>query len=158
EVYRNDDTPLAVKFSEVTRLLVHQVNLFDLVAAAGAGLATAVSGLVLAGWHGLRSRLHRRTIPASPRRLDAEDAPSARQTVDLTASVIRHREELQAGIDGVVQRPPRSRPIHLLWPWSLPQKNAVAGEGLWHVCPTGVFACHTGPLGQATVQIHAAKC
>ena len=56
-VYRNDDTPLAEKLSAALDLLVRQINLLDVLAAAGLALVAGVANMVGAAWRGLRRRL-----------------------------------------------------------------------------------------------------
>jgi len=48
--------------------------------------------------------------------------------------------------------------IHLLWPRSLPDKNAVTEEGLWHLCPAHVYESRVNSDGQVQVVVNFENC
>src|SRR5207245_5907782 len=48
--------------------------------------------------------------------------------------------------------------IHVLWPQSLPDKNAVVQAGLWHVCPAHVYEARVSATGQVQVVVNYENC
>ena len=52
----------------------------------------------------------------------------------------------------------KSSHIHVLWPQSLPNKNAVTQAGLWHVCPAHVYEARVNAAGQVQVVVNFENC
>ncbi|HYT93586.1 MAG TPA: 4Fe-4S dicluster domain-containing protein, partial [Gemmataceae bacterium] len=48
--------------------------------------------------------------------------------------------------------------IHVLWPRSLPDKNAVVKQGLFHVCPAHVYEARVNASGQVQVVVNFENC
>src|SRR5262245_8646860 len=69
-VYANDGAPLEAKLPAAVRLLVKQINLFDVLRAFGLGLFAGVSAAAMFGWDRLRRLLgHKPEAPARGTRL-----------------------------------------------------------------------------------------
>src|SRR5262249_27677600 len=131
------------------------VNLLDLIAAAGFGLMAALAGLLLAGWGALRRRLGYGAVPAG---LYGAYAEAARRTLDLTPAGAPERQAGACLVEGPAVHPGPASHIHLLWPRSLPDREAITRQGLEQVCPTHVFRTRAGPLGQVEVTVHYERC
>jgi alkylation response protein AidB-like acyl-CoA dehydrogenase/electron transfer flavoprotein alpha/beta subunit/ferredoxin-like protein FixX len=155
-VYTNDDAPLAGKLPGALGLLARQVNLFDLFAAAGIGLAAVLSGAVLVGWDRLLGLFHRR--PGQPRGLYPRYALAAHRATDLTPATGPAAQQWEARLAGLAYQTVKASHIHVLWPRSLPDKHQVTRDGLWHVCPAHVYEARVSPLGQLQVVVNFENC
>src|SRR5207247_1860087 len=65
-VYANDGAPLEAKLPAAVRLLVKQINLFDVLRAFGLGLVAGVSEALTLGWNRLRRLMRLRHKPGAP--------------------------------------------------------------------------------------------
>jgi electron transfer flavoprotein-quinone oxidoreductase len=138
-VYRTEPAPFADKLGAAVRLLVQQLNLFDLMAAALLALFSAVGSVLLALARTLLALILRR-----PRHALAAVTP----TYDGVGGTL-----LVAADSGVDTNPG----IHLLWPRGLPDYHTLLEQGLERVCPTRVFDVRASS-GAVQVQVHAQRC
>jgi flavin-dependent dehydrogenase len=133
---RNDDTPLSAKMTAMVELLLRQVNLLDLLAAAGLGFVTGLASTVLDACAAVFRRLFRRrtvTREATHDRGSARSEESERATGAAAA-------------------------IHIVWRSTQPEQRADAVRNLSHVCPTGVFEVQGSPPGPMQVEVHGERC
>jgi alkylation response protein AidB-like acyl-CoA dehydrogenase/flavin-dependent dehydrogenase/electron transfer flavoprotein alpha subunit/ferredoxin-like protein FixX len=170
-VYSNDDTPLADKLPTVLRLLTRQVNMLDLLMAIWLALATVAWAGVVAGWErllaflgvitrGLTPRVLLRGLTRSRRRagsLYRWYTRTVSQVADMTR-VAAPAAAWEARLGQLAYQTVKASHIHLLWPKALAAKNAVADDGLWHVCPAHVYEARTSPLGQVQVIVNFENC
>lgn len=154
---RNDAVHLSDRVRNGARLLLRQMNLFDVIAAGVLVLMTAVTSTFLSALRGLRRRRGRRRVVVPRGGPVKEHVLAVRQNTDLSGTLSLLGEG-ESRLPGVVVQPAPAAAIHVLWPRSLPEKNAIVGEGLWHVCPGRVFEARFGPFGQAQVLVHAERC
>ena len=135
-LYRNDDIPLSARLTAMVELLLRQVNLLDLLAAAGLGFVTVLASTVLDACAAFYRRLFRRRA-------------AARETANERGSVRGEANERAPGTSAV---------IHIIWRSTQPQQRADAVRGLPHICPTGVFEVQGSPPGPIQVAVHGEKC
>jgi flavin-dependent dehydrogenase len=144
-LYRNGDMPLSEKLTRLVELLVRQINLLDLLAAAGLGFLTVLASTVL-GTVGylLRWMFRRRKAPA-------EGGPALGE-----ADTLGEHKEVRTGSDASAAEPvPR---IHIVWKSTQPRERADAVRELRHVCPTGVFEVDGEPPEAVEVSIRGEWC
>jgi electron transfer flavoprotein-quinone oxidoreductase len=156
-VYVNDETPLADKLSGATRLLMKQVNLLDLLGAGALALAAGLTAVWLLCWERLAGWLRRRPGQA-PRGLYRHYALAQRQATDLTPAVAPAAAHWEARLAWLGYETVNDSHIHVRWPRALQDKNAVAGVGLWHVCPAQVYEARVSPLGQVQLVVNFENC
>src|SRR5205807_8392829 len=82
-IYSNNDSPLAHKLPEASRLVLRQINILDVIAAAVFGFAAGISGVFLAAWDRFLGVFRRRRGIASAALYPRYNA-AARQACDLT--------------------------------------------------------------------------
>lgn len=156
-VYCNDDMPLSTKLPAAVQLLSRQVNLLDLLAAGGVALAACVTGVLIVGWDRLRQALRRGPARTGVGWYD-HYAAAVRQAVDLTPCAAPAAQRWEARLAQLAYEPTKDSHIHVLWPRAIPDKNAIAKEGLWHVCPAHVYEARVSPLGQLQVVVNFENC
>jgi alkylation response protein AidB-like acyl-CoA dehydrogenase/flavin-dependent dehydrogenase/electron transfer flavoprotein alpha subunit/ferredoxin-like protein FixX len=157
-VYTNDSMPLLDKLPGAIRLLVRQVSLPDLLGAAGLGLAAGATAVLFAAWD-RTLRLFRRPPPGKPLRgLFRRYTRAARQTLDLTRVIGRAAQSWETRLGRLAYRTIKASHIHIMWPRSLADKNAVADAGLWHVCPAHVYEARETEGGQLQVIVNFENC
>jgi electron transfer flavoprotein-quinone oxidoreductase len=140
-LWGHEPAPLAARLPAVGRLLLEQLNLLDLLIAAGLALTAATSAFVLAPWFALRRSAGGR---------HARYAAAARDVTDLV-NVARPPEAAPALVG--------SKPlIRVLLPPPLAERQAVGAAGFIQVCPAGVFEVRTAPLNQPQVAVHPERC
>jgi electron transfer flavoprotein-quinone oxidoreductase len=140
-LYRNNDMPLSAKLTRVADLLVRQINLFDLLAAALLGFLTVLvtTALAVAGYPFRRLR-QRAAIPAT-----GETAPAPSESAeDRLASLASSTRPVPS--------------IHIVWKSTQPRQRADAVRGLPRICPAGVFEVRGEPPETVQVAVHAQKC
>jgi electron transfer flavoprotein-quinone oxidoreductase len=160
-VYENNTTPLAEKLPRAVRLLVKQVNVFDLLTALFLGAAAGLSGTVLAGWDRLRRRLRqgKAAVNGSPAPgLYARYADASRRATDLTPTAAPAAQEWEGRLARLNYESVKDSHIHVLWPKALQEKNAVTDAGLWHVCPAHVYEARKDSGGQVQVVVNFENC
>jgi alkylation response protein AidB-like acyl-CoA dehydrogenase/flavin-dependent dehydrogenase/electron transfer flavoprotein alpha subunit/electron transfer flavoprotein alpha/beta subunit/ferredoxin-like protein FixX len=155
-VYTNNTTPLAAKLPGMVKLLLHQVNVLDVVAVGAIALATGISASLMK----LSDRLRRRrrlfsTGLSSLYRAYAEDA---RRATDLTTAVAPAAQNWEARLGRLPYQTVKASHIHVLWPQNLADKNSVVTDGLWHVCPAHVYETRVGASGQVQVIVNFENC
>jgi electron transfer flavoprotein-quinone oxidoreductase len=156
-IYVNDRTPLAVKLPAASQLLIRQINLLDLLAAGALGLAAGTGGAVLAAWDRLVNVLLRR--PGSrPRGMYARYVEAAAQATDLTPLAPQAAQQWEERLGRLAYEKGGSSHIHVIWPRLLSNKNAIAGSGLWHLCPAHVYEARVTPPGQLQITVNFEKC
>jgi alkylation response protein AidB-like acyl-CoA dehydrogenase/flavin-dependent dehydrogenase/ferredoxin-like protein FixX len=142
-VYRNDATPLAKKLPTATRLLTGHVSLMDLIRALGLGLVAALQWL----------------RPARNGKPETEEYfRTAQAATDLTSATANATAAWEARLAQLSYETVKESHIHVLWPESLPEKNAVVKAGLWHVCPAHVYEARVGAAGQVQVVVNYENC
>jgi alkylation response protein AidB-like acyl-CoA dehydrogenase/flavin-dependent dehydrogenase/electron transfer flavoprotein alpha subunit/electron transfer flavoprotein alpha/beta subunit/ferredoxin-like protein FixX len=157
-IYSNNDVPLADKLPESSRLLLRQINILDFLAAAILALATVVSGAFTIGWIRFTQALGRRRTHKLPRGLYPRYASAARGTTDLTSSIGAASQRLDGRLAQLSYQAVKSSHIHVLWPKSLQDRNAVVSKGLWHVCPAHVYEARATSQGQLQVIVNFENC
>ncbi len=157
-VYANDTTPLSDKLKSAVQVLIKQVNLLDLIGAAWLASAAVVSTAVMTSWDRLLGlfRKGRRAGPGTG--LYPGYVAATRQTTDLTPVVAPAAAHWEDRLGRLAYHTAKTSHIHVLWPRTLPEKNAVVGEGLWHVCPAHVYEARVSPLGQIQVVVNYENC
>ncbi len=142
-------TPLPQRLGETLRLLVRQVNLFDLIAAmllgALVGLLVGARALPTA----LRRWLHRPRMRRS--RMSSYEAAAA-TAADLGAALT------SAAPGAGIAAPAATPQLYVLWPRALPDDPGVAQEQLDHICPSGVFELQPERAGGTAVLVHRERC
>ncbi len=158
QVYRNDDTPLSLKLPRVMKLLVHQINLFDVMGGAGLLFLSGLYSASSAVW----SRLRRRFGKGPPRPVVAqfyeEYATQARRTTDLTPTVPSAAQAWDARLATLGYHTVKASHIHVLWPLALPERSKVTEAGLWHVCPAHVYEARMSTTGQLQLVVNFENC
>src|SRR5439155_18697076 len=143
-VYANEPIPLADRLPGAVQLLLKQVNVVDLLAAGWIGLCGGVTGLVLLGWDQLAG-LFRRSGSRPPRGIYPRYAAAAQRAGDLTPITAAASQRWEERLATLAYHTVKASHIQVLWPRALAEKNAVAEQGLWHVCPAHVYEARTGP-------------
>jgi alkylation response protein AidB-like acyl-CoA dehydrogenase/flavin-dependent dehydrogenase/electron transfer flavoprotein alpha subunit/ferredoxin-like protein FixX len=157
-VYANDSTPLSVKLPWASRLLLRQVNVLDLFSLIVVLIAAGISGLVLTAC-GRSLNLFRRHRPDQPRgRLYPRYVSATRQALEVTRAETPARQSWDDRLAQLAYQTAKGSHIHVLWPKSLPNKNRITQEGLWHVCPARVYEARQSPLGQLQVIVNFENC
>jgi electron transfer flavoprotein-quinone oxidoreductase len=156
-VYANDEEPLAIKLKSSTALLVRQVNMLDVLAAGALGLFAGLFAAFLAGWSYCWSLVTRRSGPILSKLIQRYEQ-RVRQTTDLTGTVAAAGQHWESRLGQLAYQSVKESHIHLMWPKSLPDKNAVVQQGLWHVCPAHVYEARLNPLGQLQVVVNFENC
>ncbi|MBV9124874.1 MAG: FAD-binding protein, partial [Planctomycetes bacterium] len=157
KIYANDDTPLRDKLPGTSRLLLRQLNLVDLLVAGGLALAALITSLFLIAWDWIKGLFHQGTgRPA--RDLYRRYALAAHKTTDLTPAAAPAAQLWDNRLAQLAYHTARSSHIHVLWPQTIPEKNAVVQKGLWHVCPAHVYEARVSPLGQVQVVVNYENC
>jgi electron transfer flavoprotein-quinone oxidoreductase len=157
-IYSNDYVPLQSKLPEAIRLLIRQINLSDVLLAAGIGMAASITGVLLSGWNQFLKLIGLSRSGKPPRGIYKRYALAARQVADLTPvkpSASQHWEDRLAQL---AYQSNKESHIHLLWPRSLPDKDAVKEAGLWHLCPAHVYESRVNPAGQVQVIVNFENC
>jgi alkylation response protein AidB-like acyl-CoA dehydrogenase/flavin-dependent dehydrogenase/electron transfer flavoprotein alpha/beta subunit/ferredoxin-like protein FixX len=157
-VYTNDGQPLWDKLPAAIRLLTRQVNMFDVLGAGAIGLATVISGVLLAGWPRLVEFLFGSRPGKPPRGIFKLYQRITRQTGDLTPTLGNAAQKWEGRLADLAYDSVKSSHIHLLWPKSLAEKDSVTEEGLWHICPAHVYEARVGPLGQIQTVVNFENC
>jgi electron transfer flavoprotein-quinone oxidoreductase len=155
-VYANDTTPLPTKLQGAAQLLVKQVNLLDVIGAACFALAAGVGSTLLTGWERFRGLFRRRRT--SPGRIYPGYAAAARRAGDMTPLVGPAAGHWESRLGQLAYQAVKENHIHVLWPRVLQEKNQVARDGLWHVCPAHVYEARVSPLGQLQVVVNFENC
>jgi electron transfer flavoprotein-quinone oxidoreductase len=182
EIAAGDDRPLSEKLAGANRVLWQQINSLDLLVGGLVLAGAGVCGWFRAAWGAVRGLFR---LPTRPTRgLYPEYARAVRQATDLTHAagtepfVATRRLRVVAGTDeadapardewptrelrvGTEDAPAAGAvdvSIHVLWPGPLPEKNTVAADGLWRVCPTGVFELLPAPPGRLRPAVHPERC
>jgi alkylation response protein AidB-like acyl-CoA dehydrogenase/flavin-dependent dehydrogenase/electron transfer flavoprotein alpha/beta subunit/ferredoxin-like protein FixX len=157
-VYANDDTPLSAKLPGAVQLMLRQINVLDLLAGGTFALATGLYGGLLLGWDRLVRAVRRGRPARAVRRLHARYALAAQRATDLTASVGPANQNWEDRLGRLAYHTIKASHIHVLWPRSLPDRNAVAQKGLWHVCPAHVYEARVSPQGQLQIVVNYENC
>jgi alkylation response protein AidB-like acyl-CoA dehydrogenase/flavin-dependent dehydrogenase/ferredoxin-like protein FixX len=157
-IYQNDERPLEEKLAGAVRLLIRQVNLFDAFALMSLGLVAALSSGALVVWQKFLGLIRRRRPGAAPKGLYPRYASAARQATDLTPWVTPAAQHWESRLAHLAYQTVKSSHIHLVWPKSLEDKNAVAQKGLWHVCPARVYEARVSPLDQLQLVVNYENC
>jgi electron transfer flavoprotein-quinone oxidoreductase len=157
-VYSNDTVPLATKLPSALKLLAKQVNLLDFLGAACLAAAGGAFSALLVAWDRLR-KVFRRGLPVklSPG-LYPPYAEAARQTTDLTAALASATQHWETRLAQLAYQTVKESHIHVLWPRTLADKNAVVNEGLFHVCPAHVYEARVSLSGQVQVVVNFENC
>jgi electron transfer flavoprotein-quinone oxidoreductase len=175
EIYRNDPTPLAARLSAVTRLLINQVNLLDVIAAGGllVALLATIAIQTIGDW--LWAMLRRGVkSPRTPTFVD-EWIAAAHQAGDLAAasatlpvlrsadqqSTISHQQSSDSWEDKLgrlTYESTKDAHIKLHWPRDLARRGDVADAGLWNVCPAKVYECHKDAAGSVRLVVNHENC
>src|SRR5262249_56413587 len=127
---------------------------------AGGGVAAA-GGAPAARRGGLRrlwSFLTRRPAAAPRRGLYADYARAVRGVTDLTPIAASATQHWEARLGQLAYHSVKESHIHALWPRTLPDRNAVVKQRLWHVCPAHVYEARVGPDGQVQVVVNFENC
>ena len=144
-VYSNDTVPLAKKLPAATRLLTRHVSFGD--------FARVLRLALIAGWQWARS------TPRNKQPKEAEEYfVAARAAVDLTPATASATAAWEARLAMLSYETVKASHIHVLWPQSLPDKNAVVNAGLWHVCPAHVYEARVSATGQLQVVVNFENC
>ncbi len=157
-IYRNDETPLAMKLPGTVQLLFKQVNMLDLLAAGALGIAAGVTGSFLAGWGRVRQLFPQRRPTRSAKGVYPRYELAARQTLDLTPALAPAQQTWEGRLGQLAYQSVKASHIHLLWPRALHDKNSVVGKGLWHVCPAHVYEARLSSLGQLQLIVNYENC
>ncbi|HEV2946811.1 MAG TPA: acyl-CoA dehydrogenase family protein [Gemmataceae bacterium] len=157
-VYSNDQVPLHDKLPEAVRLLVRQVNLFDVAIGMGLGVAAFFTGVLLVGWNRFLMALGWRRSGKPPKGIYEPYALAASQVADFAPRVKTAARNWEGRLAGLAYDSVKQSHIHLLWPQSLPEKNAVVEQGLWHICPAHVYEARLNAMGQPQVVINSENC
>ncbi|MBY0526414.1 MAG: FAD-binding protein [Gemmataceae bacterium] len=157
-VYINDSEPLAYKMHGAISLMLRQLNMLDLMGAGMLSIAAGVSTAFLLGWDRLRGLFRkRRSDPTAlggyPRYTEA-----ARKATDLTPIVATAAQQWEGRLGQLAYQTVKASHIHVLWPKTLADKNAVVNQGLWHVCPAHVYEARVNPQGQLQVVVNFENC
>ena len=83
---------------------------------------------------------------------------ASHQATDLTPVVAAAAQHWEGRLGQLAYQTVRASHIHVLWPKSLPDKNQVVQQGLWHVCPAHVYEARVSPLGQLQVVVNFENC
>jgi electron transfer flavoprotein-quinone oxidoreductase len=153
-VYRNDDQPLSAKLPRASDLLLRQVNVLDLLATAVVALAAVIGSFFLAGWDRLIQAFRWRPS----RSLYPRYARAVSQATDLTAAVAPAGQHWESRLGQLAYATTKASHIHVLWPKTLPNKNAIVKDRLWHVCPAHVYEARVNPFGQLQVVVNFENC
>ena len=157
-VYSNDSTPLQDKLPSTARLLMRQVNTLDLLATGLLLLATGFWGALLVGWDKLWALIYRARADRPARGLYRRYAQAARAAGDLTPVAAPAALRWESRLAELAYETADASHIHVLWPKSLPDKNKVVKEGLWHVCPAHVYETRLNAQGQPQVIVNFENC
>ena len=147
-VYSNDDEPLADKLYTAPRAALPADQHARPDRRRRLGLAAGVTGAALAGWDrllGLCSDASRRPARRLPHVMPS---PRGKRPTSPRSSYRRRSTGKAASASSRTRRVKDSH-IHVLWPKSLPDKNAVVHQGLWHVCPAHVYEARAQSAGPA---------
>jgi alkylation response protein AidB-like acyl-CoA dehydrogenase/flavin-dependent dehydrogenase/electron transfer flavoprotein alpha subunit/electron transfer flavoprotein alpha/beta subunit/ferredoxin-like protein FixX len=156
-VYRNDDVPLSAKLPEASQVMVRQLNILDLAAAMGLGLAAFITGTLVAGWSGFVGWL-RGGRRHQPRGLYPRYAVTARAVGDMTPLVNGAAQRWDERLGSLAYETVKASHIHLLWPRELRKKDSIIVNGLWHVCPAHVYEARVTPQNQLQVLVNFENC
>lgn len=157
-VYANDQEPLAYKLNAAIRLLVRQVNMLDLFGAMLIGAAALFTGVWSVCWDRLL-RLFRLRAPGRQQRgLYPRYTEAARKATDLTPRLAAAAQHWEDRLGQLAYQSVKTSHIHLLWPRSLAEKDAVTKQGLWHVCPAHVYEARVNAGGQLQVVVNFENC
>jgi electron transfer flavoprotein-quinone oxidoreductase len=157
-VYTNDQVPLEDKLPDAIRLLVRQVNLFDVIIGIGLGITAFFTGVFLLGWNRFLKVLGMRRSGKPPRGIYEHYAQAAGKVADLAPLMKKATRAWEDRLAGLTHDSVKQSHIHLAWPQSLPEKNAVVEQGLWHVCPAHVYEARVNAMGQPQVVINFENC
>jgi alkylation response protein AidB-like acyl-CoA dehydrogenase/flavin-dependent dehydrogenase/electron transfer flavoprotein alpha subunit/ferredoxin-like protein FixX len=157
-VYSNDNVPLQEKLPEAIRLLVRQINLFDVIIAAMIGLTACFTGALIMGWTRFLMLFGQRRSGRPPRGIYNRYEVAAGRAADLTPSLARSAQAWERRLAGLAYESDKKSHIHLLWPRTLPDKNAVVDQGLWNICPAHVYEARVSAAGQLQVIVNFENC
>jgi alkylation response protein AidB-like acyl-CoA dehydrogenase/flavin-dependent dehydrogenase/electron transfer flavoprotein alpha subunit/ferredoxin-like protein FixX len=157
-VYSNDAAPLQDKLPSTARLLMRQVNTLDLLMAGMVVMAIGVFGALLTGWDRFWDWIFPARADRPPRGLYRRYAHSARTAGDLTPLAAPAAQQWEARLAELSYQTVATSHIHLLWPKSLPDKNNVVKDGLWHVCPAHVYEARVNSQGQPQLIVNFENC
>ena len=147
QLYENDDTSLSAKLTRTSELLVRQVNLFDLAAAAGLAFAILVTSTLLAAGGALIRRLRRRRV-------------GRREVVELVGwdESARPTGEIMVSLEDSAHPTSTSPLIHVLWRSTQPAQQTASVQDLTHICPARVFEVQGAPPENVQLIVHAQRC
>lgn len=154
-LYRNDDTPLSQKLPAAARLLVRQINLFDLLAAGSLTLAASVSGAVMTSW---RRLTRKNNGDNSIQQLPQTYLQAVERAGDLTRLLAPAGQSWEARLAQLQYDTVKASHIHVFWPTDLARKDAIAQAGLFHVCPAHVYEARGTGTGQLQVVVNFENC
>jgi electron transfer flavoprotein-quinone oxidoreductase len=157
-VYANDARPLQDKLPSTARLLMRQVNTVDLLMAGVLVMAIGFFGALLAGWDRFWDWIFPLRTDRPPRGLYRRYAHSARTAGDLTPLAAPAAQQWESRLAELSYQTVATSHIHVLWPKSLPDKNNVVKDGLWHVCPAHVYEARVNSQGQPQVIVNFENC
>jgi alkylation response protein AidB-like acyl-CoA dehydrogenase/flavin-dependent dehydrogenase/ferredoxin-like protein FixX len=148
-VYANNTTPLAKKLPAAVRVLTGCLSLGDVMRLAGLGMFT-----------GVQAALGRLRGPGLAALADAIASyfRSAQQATDMTAATATASARWDERLAMLAYETEKASHIHVLWPQSLSDKNAVTKAGLWHVCPAHVYEARVSATGQLQVVVNFENC
>lgn len=157
-VYSNDHVSLEDKLPEAIRLLVRQINLFDVIIAGTIGMAACFTGALIIAWTRFLRLFGWRRSGKPPRGIYHRYALAASQVADMTPLLTAAAQRWEGRLARLAYNSAKKSHIHLLWPRSLPDKNAVTLQGLWHVCPAHVYEARINTAGQLQVVVNFENC
>jgi alkylation response protein AidB-like acyl-CoA dehydrogenase/flavin-dependent dehydrogenase/ferredoxin-like protein FixX len=157
-VYSNDNVALQIKLPEAMRLLIRQINLFDVVIACGIAVTAWFTGAIMIGWNRLLKFVGLRRSGKPQRGLYQRYAQAVSQVADLTPTVPRAAQAWESRLAGLAYDSAKESHIHLNWPRSLPDKNAVVDQGLWNICPAHVYEARVNAGRQLQVVVNFENC
>jgi electron transfer flavoprotein-quinone oxidoreductase len=157
-VYANDARPLQDKLPSTARLLMRQVNTLDLLMACMVLMAIGFFGALLVGWDRFWHWILPTRADRPPRGLYRRYAHSARTAGDLTPLAAPAAQQWESRLAELSYQTAATSHIHVLWPKSLPDKNNVVNDGLWHVCPAHVYEARLNSQGQPQLIVNFENC
>jgi electron transfer flavoprotein-quinone oxidoreductase len=157
-VYANDAVPLRDKLPSTFRILVRQVNMLDLMAAGGIAFATALTAVFMAGLDRFIAIFRRGRLSPAPRGLYRRYAQSVERIGDMSALAATAAQNWDARLGQLAYQTVKESHIHVFWPQVLQDKNRIADEGFWHVCPAHVYDVRHGGGGQLQVIVNFENC
>ncbi|HEV3115662.1 MAG TPA: hypothetical protein VGY58_01335, partial [Gemmataceae bacterium] len=158
KVYTNDDAPLSAKLPSASQLLIRQINMLDLLLAIVVAVAAGMGGAFISGWRRFSGTFRQNGGARPLRGLYPRYALAVQQAVELAPDAVSQERAWDERLGTLVYQSVKDSHIHVHWPSSLPDKNAVAEAGLWHVCPAHVYEARRNPQGQLQVIVNFENC